>query len=178
MTVRCPLDCVYLQEAHAHEKLEPTAADKTLSPEVRVTESFLESHQTLLMVIAGILLEASLTEEAIDTDLQEALDATARTYRTLETGLYYQTRPDNLIAARVQTRIREAIDSLLKTIRERGGPSIRDTELQTILVFFQRIAHQWDNHRRYGRAFIDFLRRTTPPPEAPAHDAPLLIQPA
>ncbi len=177
MTVRCPLDCVYLQEAHSHERLDDLAPEKIPNADVRVTEGFLESNQELLAILGTMLLEAAMAEEAIDSDMQEALEALVRTYRTLESGLYYESRPDNPIAARIQSRIREGIQSIEKSIAEQGGPAIRDSTLQALLVFFQRLAAQWDNHRRYGRSFIDFLRRAAPPPPPPSADEPLLIQP-
>lgn len=178
MTVHCPLDCLYLQEAHSHEKLEELLPGKMPSADVRLTERFLEDNQEVLAILGVMLLDAAMAEEAIDADMREALDAAVRTYRTLESGLYYESRPDNPIAARIQSRIRDGVDSLHKTIAEQGGPPIRDSTLQALLVFFQRLAAQWDNHRRYGRSFIDFLRRAAPPPPPLSADAPLLIQPA
>ncbi len=177
MTVRCPLDCGYLEEARLHEKLDQLPPEKIPNADVRVTESFLEANESLFVLLLTIVLKAALAEEAIDSDVQEALDAGVRTYRTLDSGLYYETRPDNPIAARIQGRIREGIDEIREAIR-RDGENIPDTTIQRLLVTCQRLAASWDNHRRYGRSFIDYLRRSTPPLEPPAADEPLLIQPA
>ena len=49
VTVDCPLDCVYLHEAHQHEKIEPTDPRKFPNQDIRVTEEFLRDHEPLLV---------------------------------------------------------------------------------------------------------------------------------
>jgi hypothetical protein len=52
------------------------------------------------------LLEASLAQPgAVDSDVRDALESLIRTYRTLQSGLYYETRPTNLIAAGLHQRM-------------------------------------------------------------------------
>jgi len=158
--LRCPLDCPYLQEAHSREKPETIPAAQLPSPDIRITEQFLEQHMPLVDAIAAIIRDAALAESgAVDTDIQEALDAITRTWRTLESGLYYETRPDNPIAAHIQTRVQEEIAILRKELASKGVPAIPDATLLGILVFFHRMSVQYDNHRRYGRLFLGSFGR-------------------
>jgi len=174
VTLRCPLDCVYLREAHTRETLERIPPEQLPSPDIRVTERFLEEHSPLVDVVGGIIFSAATAEpDAVDTDVQEALDAIARTYRTLESGLYYETRPPNPIAAHIQDAIQEKIASLRKELATQGVPAIPDTTFLGILVFFHRMSIQFDNHRRYGRSFIGSFGVT--PKAAQPGSTPLIL---
>jgi hypothetical protein len=167
VTLRCPLDCVYLQEAHGREKLEAIPAEQLPSPDIRITERFIEQHMPLVDAVGGILRSAALAEPGVvDTDVQEALDAIARTWRTLESGLYYETRPANPIAAHIQSRVQEEIANLRKELASKGVPAIPDATFLGILVFFHRMSMQYDNHRRYGRSFLGSFGGAPQSPEA------------
>ena len=160
VTLHCPLDCGYLQEAHEREKLEAIPADKLPSPDIRITERFIEEHMALADVIGEILRKSALAEaDVVDADVQQALGAITRTYRTLESGLYYETRPENPVAARIQNRMQEEIAALRKDLASKGAGAIPDATLLGVLVFFHRMAVQYDNHRPYGRSFLGSFAR-------------------
>jgi hypothetical protein len=169
-TIRCPLDCAYLQEARLHDKPRELDPAQAPYPGVQLTNAFLDRNSALAAAAGQLLLEASLPTDATDTDVREALDALARTYRTLESGLIYESRPANPYAARVQEHLKNGLEEFRKQATERAGiTQLRDADVLGILVFFLRMAWRTDNGRRYGRAFVDFLRASTPGP--PAADA-------
>ena len=177
VTVSCPLDCPYLMEARLHEKAREPEPQGLVHPDVRVTEEFLRDHEPLLLFIGASLLEASITTSGIvDSDVREALDALIRTYRTLQSGLYYETLPSNLLAAAIHQKIQEAIGQLRKDLSEKGSTSIRDVEILGMLVFLDRVAVHQDNGRPRGRAFIDYLRGVFPMKSSGPESAPSLIQ--
>ena len=177
VTVNCPLDCVYLVEARQHEKPPAANAGPLPNQDVRITEEFLRDHEPLLIFLGAKLLEASLEiAGAVDSDVQEALESLIRTYRTLESGLYYETRPNNLLAASVQQKIQDAVQELRKELGEKGSTPIRDAEILGILVFLERVGLHERNGRPRGRAFIDYLRGYFPQKQAGPADAPSLIQ--
>ena len=176
VSINCPLDCQYLVEARLHEKPVPVNPEQVPNRDIPVTEQFMREQQALLVFLGAKLLDAALTTSgAVDNDIREALEALIRTYRTLESGLYYETRPDNLVAGAIQQRIQESIETLRKELAEKGGPSIRDAEILGVLVFIQRIELLNNNGRPRGRAFVDYLRAHVPE-ERPAAPAPSLIQ--
>jgi hypothetical protein len=177
VTVSCPLDCPYLVEARLHEKAREQEPQGLPHADVRVTEEFLRDHEPLLIFLGATLLEASLATAAIvDSDVRDALDALIRTYRTLQTGLYYETLPSNLLAAGIHQRIQEAIERLRKELSEKGSRPIRDVEILGMLVFLYRVAVHQDNARPRGRSFIDYLRGVFPMRSSGEEDAPTLIQ--
>jgi hypothetical protein len=177
VTVNCPLDCVYLVEARQHEKPAAPAAGPLPNQDVKLSEEFLRDHEPLLIFLGAKLLEASLeTAGAVDSDVQEALESLIRTYRTLESGLYYETRPNNLLAAAIHQKIQEAVQELRKELSEKGSTPIRDSEILGILVFLERVGLHQRNGRPRGRAFIDYLRGYFPQKQADPAVAPALIQ--
>ena len=178
VTVNCPFDCEYLREARLHEKPPEIKPSDFPNQDVRVTEQFLRDHEPVLIYVAAKLLEAALdTAGAVDADVREALSSLVRTYRTLETGLYYETRPSNPVAGNIHYRLQEAVQELRKKLTEEGASGIRDAEVLGILVFLERLAIQHDNQRTRGRAFLDYLRTYFPKIEQSAGPRqPSLIQ--
>ena len=68
------------------------------------------------------LLEGSLeTAGAVDSDVREALESLIRTYRTLQSGLYYESRPANLVAAAIHQKLQDSIQELRKEMSEKGS---------------------------------------------------------
>jgi len=163
VTISCPLDCPYLVEARLHEKRHELNFDQVPNRDVQVTEEFLREHEPLFVFLSSRLLEAALSSAgAVDSDLRDALESLIRTYRTLESGLYYETKPTNLIAAGVYQRLQEAIDGMRKELAEKNATPIRDAEILGTLVFLERIELHENNGRPRGRAFIDYLRTYFP----------------
>ncbi|HZT38360.1 MAG TPA: hypothetical protein VFA28_10705 [Bryobacteraceae bacterium] len=175
-TVHCPLDCEYLQEARRHE--QPPIADPDTFPnkDIRVTEQFLRDKEPLLLLITIALLEAALaTPGAVDSDVKETLDALVRTYRTRQSGLYYDSRPSNPVANAIYARVQDRIEDIRKREREASGlQTIRDVDILGLCAFLQRMEIQQNNGRRLGRAFIDFMRAHFPQSQ-PKQPAPSLI---
>jgi len=177
VSVDCPLDCEYLAEARLHEKLAEINPEEIPNRDVRVTEEFLRDHEPLLIFLGAKILEATLdTSRAMDSDVREALDTLIRTYRTLQSGLYYETRPTNLVAAAIQQKVQDGVEELRKELTEKGATNVRDAEILGTLVFVQRLALHHNNGRPRGRAFIGYLRAHFPHEPKNSSEAPSLIQ--
>lgn len=163
-TVECPFECPYLQESRIRERQPILNPDTFPNQDVRITDRFLMEHERLLIFLSAVLTQAAMTTEgAIDFDVREALQGLIRTYRTLQSGLVYETRPANPIAGRIYDEVQRNLAELREKVQ-----AIRDAEVLGILVFLERLELQHNNDRRKGKAFIDFLRKQFPPPEAPA----------
>ncbi len=160
VTVDCPLDCEYLREAHKHEKIASPDPRNFPNQDIRVTEEFLRDHEPLLLFLGQSLMQAAFaTPGAVDFDVREALDAIVRTYRTLQSGVYYETRPDNLLAANICSLVQSDIAEFRKQEAERSGMTqTRDADILGLLVFLQRLELDNNNGRKRGRAYLDFLR--------------------
>src|SRR5205085_6089057 len=100
VTLTCPLECEYLREAHRREKPVPVPEKQLANPDIVVSEDFIRSHEEFLLFCIYSLVQAALrTLGAVDSDVVQALEALIQTHRTLESGLYYETRAQNTIAA-------------------------------------------------------------------------------
>lgn len=131
--------------------------------DIRLTEQFLHDREPVLFAMAIALRRAMEERRAVDFDAREALAALIRTYRTLESGLVYETQPANPYAAAILDRLKESIENLRKGLQaEAGMPVLRDADVLGILVFLERLELQHNNGRRRGRAFLDFLRAYLP----------------
>jgi hypothetical protein len=178
-TVDCPSECEHLQASRLHEQLAPVPSAEIPNQDVRVTEDFIRQHEQLITWLTLALATAMEKERAVDFDAREALAALIRTYRTLESGLIYETKPQNPYAAGIQEALGKSIDELRQeTTKQTGMHSLRDAEILGALVFLQRLELQHNNARRRGRAFFDFMRGYFPsqPVAASAADS-ALIQP-
>jgi|SRR5579871_2067915 len=180
ITIDCPLDCVYLREAHQHEKFAPADPQSFPNQDIRVTEDFLRDHEPLLLFLARTVLDAALaTPGATDYDVREALEALVRTYRTLQSGVYYESRPDNLVAANICRTVQTGIEEFRKQEPERTGMTqTRDADILGVLAFLQRLEIDNNNGRKRGRAYLDFLTGFFPDqPVKEASASPSLIVP-
>jgi hypothetical protein len=168
-TIDCPVSCEYLREARFHEQPPAIPDDQVSNKDIRLSETFLREMEPLVYTLALALKRAIESGNAVDFDAREALDAEIRTYRTLQTGLIYETRPANPYAVAIQQKLREAVEELRKELAEQQGMHmLRDADVLGVLVFLQRLEMQYNNGRPRGRAFQDFLAGYLPEVPAPA----------
>ncbi len=156
VTLSCPLDCGFLREAHRHEKAVTVPAEQISNPEINITEDFIRSEEELLLFCVYSLLQACLrTSHAVDTDCLAALAALIKTHHTAESGLIYETRAENTVAASIQQKF----SASLKDYKSERPPT---EEIFKMQVFLHRIGQQNQNGRPKGRMFIDLLRAMVP----------------
>ena len=173
ISVDCPLDCEFLMDARKHEK--PVEVDEEQIPnlDIRVTEQFLEEHQDLIMFLGGIVaMKALLAGGVVDYDVREALTGLVQTYRTLQSGVYYESIPNNPFAAAMYKGVQDAMtEARRKESEQYGMAKTRDSDVLGALVFLQRLEYDRNNGRKRGRAFLDFLRGIYTE-DVPAGEAP------
>lgn len=164
VSLSCPLNCEYLQEAHKREKPIPVPESNISNPDVRVTEEFIRDHEEFLLFSIYSLVEASLqTPGANDADIMASLEAFIQTHRTLESGLVYETRPENTIALSIHRLFAASVADYQKQRREKEDfAELRNAEILAVLVFIHRIGQGNQNGRPRGRMFLDLLRQMTP----------------
>jgi len=173
VAIACPFHCAYLQESRAREagRLQP---DEAAFPEVRIERDFLEDREELIKAAAqATLLGALETPGTVDQDVREALDARVRTQKTLEGGIYYETRPDSAYARAVSAKVQEAIETFRREETEALGMTrTKESDVVKALIFLLRMAQDRDNGKPKGRGFLHLLvrqfDRETETPGAPA----------
>jgi len=159
VTVACPLDCEFLQESRKHELPVPVDAEQIPNRDIRVSEQFLEQNADRLFFLGKALAGAARdTPGAVDFDVREALDGLAKTYRTLASGVYYESIPTNPLAANIFRMVQDGVAAYRqREPQEQGMTRTRDADVLGLLVFLQRIELDRNNGRRLGRAFLDTL---------------------
>jgi hypothetical protein len=154
-----------LRDARVHERPAPLTEKDIPNLDIELKENFIQEHEHEVMALSLATARAMAEEKAVDLDAREAIESLVKTYRTLQSGLIYETRPQNPYAAGIQERLTKAIEELRQSIAEEAGMQVlRDTDVLATLVFLQRLEIQHNNGRRRGRAFFDFLRTYFPEP--------------
>ena len=171
VTLDCPSDCPYLQQAREHEK--PRAHDgldaAALFLQVEVGDQFVYEHEHLIMGLTYALAKSARVDRALnDRDLIAGLSSLARSYeRLVNSGLHYDEPAQNLaqqaVAAELQTMIKEYREA---EVKHTGYSRLRDSEVLKALVFLLRMAHTHTSGRPRSRAFVDFLFKQFPQPDS------------
>jgi hypothetical protein len=171
-TIACPFDCEYLRQGRGHERLRELAPEEIPHREIVIQEQFLKDHEPLVLVAAAAIAEGTeRLEGLIDADAREALESLVQTYKTLRSGLIYESKPRNPIAAALHELVQLRVGEFRQQIAEQAGyAGILDSHVLGVLLFLQRLELQLNNGRRRGRSFLDAVRQFLPPPE-PANPA-------
>jgi hypothetical protein len=171
VTLDCPTDCVYLQQAREHEKPRPIQDldQASLFLQVEVTDQFLYEREQLIMGLSYALAKSARADRSLaDRDLIAALTSLTKSYETLvNSGLHYELP----VAGIGQQAIADEVQKLIKEYREAeqkhmGYVRLRDSEVLRALVFLVRMAHGRTSGRPKSRAFIDFLFAQFPEKDA------------
>ena len=167
VTIDCPPDCVYLQQARANER-PPSLAEldqEALFPRVEIGDRFLYEQEHLLLGLSYALARSARAHGAIrDADLIGALTSMAKSFETLAgSGLHYEQPVTSLS----QQAIADELQQMLKEYREAeqkhlGYVRLRDNDVLRALVFLLRMGFTRTPGRPKSRAFIEFLFRQFP----------------
>jgi hypothetical protein len=162
LTLDCPSDCAYLQQAREHEKPRGMADwdPAALFLQVEVGDQFLSQREHLILGLTYALAKSVRAAPGLkDSDLIAALTSLAKTCETLvNSGLHYETP----VATTAQQAVAAEVQNLLKEYREAeqkhlGYVQLRDSEVLRALVFLLRMGHGRTSGRPKSRAFVDFL---------------------
>ena len=171
VTLDCPSDCPYLQQAREHEK--PRPADQIdpagLFLQIELPDQFMYEKEHLLMGLTYALAKAARPDRGVhDQDLIASLTTMARSYeRRINSGLHYE-QP---LTSDSQRRIALEVETMVKEYREAeqkhmGYSSLRDSDVLKALVFLVRLAHGRTSGRPKSRAFVEFLFAQFPEKES------------
>jgi hypothetical protein len=159
VSVDCPLSCEYLREAHKHEKPQPIDTGALPNRDVMLSEEVLGENEEFLGFLGQALGRAATGNSAVrDADIREALEASVRTHRTLQSGLVYESLPANPLAADLYQALESAIAEFRRQEAERlGVHKTRESTTLGLLVFLQHFEMSYNNGRPRGRAFLEAL---------------------
>ena len=171
VTLDCPPDCVYLQQAREHERprLLEDIDPASLFLQVELSDQFFYEHEHLLMGLTYALAKSARADRSLkDSDLIGALSSLAKTYETLvNSGLHYEapvtSLPQQAVAAEIQTMVKEFREAEQKHV---GYVRLRDSDLLRAFVFLIRLGQRHTSGRPKSRAFVDFLLAQFPEKES------------
>jgi len=166
VTIDCPSDCTYLIAARSWERehRKPTTVTDIPFPDVTVRADFIHERQPLISGLGySILIAAAEHREIDDSSAIDGLAALAETYRTLDSGLYYERPPDGPAARAVYSQIAKFIADFKQDEKKHAAfGGVKDSEMFRLLVFLLRVGKYETNGRPRSRAFLDFLRAQFP----------------
>ena len=176
VTLDCPSDCVYLQQAREHERPRPMEKldQEALFPRVEIGRQFVYEHEPLILGLSFALAKSARADRSLtDTGLIAALSSLAKTYETLvNSGLHYETPITggslHAVIVEMQNMVKEYRETEQKHV---GYVRLRDADVLRALVFLVRMALGRTSGRPKARAFVDFLFAQFPEKE-PAVVAP------
>lgn len=162
VSLDCPSDCIYLQQAREHEKPRAIADldQSALFPQIEIPEQFLYEHEHLILGLTFALAKATRLDRTInDLELIAALASAAKSYDTLvNSGLVYETPVASLsrqaIAAELQKMVKEYREAEETHI---GYSRLRDSDVLKGLVFLLRMGYAHTSGRPKSRAYVDFV---------------------
>jgi hypothetical protein len=162
VTLDCPSDCTYLQQAREHEK--PRPADQfdagALFLQVEISEQFTYEREHLLMGLSYALAKAAQADRSLnDRELIATLSALcASQERLVNSGLYYEQPMTSAAQQAAAAQVLEMVKQFREAEQKQLGYStLRDSDLLKALVFLVRLGHGRTTGRPKSRAFIDFL---------------------
>lgn len=171
VTLDCPSDCQYLQQARDHEKPQPPELiDRAaMFLQVEVSEQFTYEREHLLMGLSYGLAKAARADRSLnDRDLIAALTAMCTSYeRRVNSGLHYE-QP---LPGPAQHAVAVQVEEMLKRYREaeekeRGYSNLHDSDVLKSLVFLLRLGQLRTSGRPKSRAYIDFIFSQFPEKQA------------
>ena len=161
VTLDCPSECPYLQQAREHAKEHEQPGDRDAQmPDVEIDERFVYEREELIMGLSFALAKSARGDRALnDRDLIAAVSSLAKSYQTLvNSNLIYETPTANL----AHQNIAREIENMVREFREAeqqhlGHTRLRDSEVLKALVFLLRMGLARTSGRPKSRAFVDFL---------------------
>lgn len=167
VTLDCPSDCAYLQQARGHEKPRPAEQfdAASLFLHVEISEQFTYEREHLLMGLTYALAQAAQADRTLnDRELIATLSALCTSHeRLVSSGLHYE---QPLSSATQQAAAAQVLE-MAKQFREAeqkqlGYTTLKDPDMLKALVFLVRLGHARTSGRPKSRAFIDFLTAQFP----------------
>ena len=174
VTIECPSECPYLQQARQHEKPRDFGEKlpDEMFPAVELTQDFLHRNEPLIAGLLQTLLRISAADRKLkDREIIAALTTMARSYQTLvASGLVYQETLANPAQLAIIDTLRRSVEEYRQVQQQHlGYTPLRDSDVLKALVFMIRLAHLHTSGRPLSCAFIDSLHERFPAP-GPAGD--------
>jgi hypothetical protein len=172
VTLDCPSECPYLQQAREHERpRDGGQLDRAaLFPAVEIGEQFIYEHEHLIVGLSFALAKAARADRSLaDRDLIAALTSLVTSYETLvKSSLIYEQPTANLAHQAIAMEVEKMVKEYREAEQKHAGyVRLRDSEVLRALVFLLRMGLGRTSGRPKSRAFVDFLFAQFPEKQSP-----------
>jgi len=171
VTLDCPSECPYLQQARQHEKPREPEGElpQEMFPAIKLREDFLLRHEPLMAGVLQTLGKIAQGDRGLrDRELIAAMANMVRSYQTLiGSGLVYQEAVPNPAQEAIISTLTRLFEEFRGVERQHlGYTTLKDRDVLEALVFTLRLAHLHTSGRPLARGFIDFLHERFPVAQA------------
>jgi hypothetical protein len=162
LTLDCPSECPYLQQARQHQKprqLEDAPPEEVF-PKIELSDEFLHDREPVISGILQTIGGLSRSDRSLtDQEVIAALANLATSYQTLiGSGLVYEQVPPSLAQQALIEAVRQLLEEFRELEREHlGYTTLKDGEVLKVLVLVLRLARIHTSGRPRSRGFLDFL---------------------
>lgn len=181
VTIDCPRDCPHLIAARRYEiaHRKPLGAEDFPFPDVEFSVEIVRGNGEALSGIGLTILNFAEQNKAVrDPEILAAIRALAETYRTLESGIYFERPPDAPLSRALYGQLAQFLQEFKKEEAQQTGFSkLKDSDIFRLLIFLLRIGTRETNGRSRSRAFLDFLGAQFPQTATAKPEAPRIILP-
>lgn len=167
LTLDCPSECPYLQQARQHEKprqMEDIQPEEVF-PRIELSDELLHEREPVISGILQTIGKLARSDRGLnDREVIQALVSLANSYQTLvSSGLVYEQVPASLAQQALIETVRQLLQEFRELEREHlGHTTLKDAEVLKVLVLVLRLAHIHTSGRPLSRGFLDFLHERFP----------------
>lgn len=179
--IDCPGDCVYLHSGREYERSRRARLGEREPLTARLWDrSFQARHMELLTGLWATIHESrSRSPDLVDGDVREVLERLARTYRTLEGGIYYDHVPDTLTQKALYGSLKSLLDKRRKP-EDLSASTPKTGDVLDCLQMTLEMANLSDRSRPRSREFLDRLSTMvsqSAKDQSPLEDSPKIVLP-
>jgi hypothetical protein len=155
--IECPAACPHLQVGRAYES-EKRPVDPTLSARIQnLGEDFVRRFSWVMDVLCTeVLVEYRTSQWLLDSDVIEAYKALGQSFKTLDSGIYYDSLPENAVQRSLYSRLKGTLEKLM--LPDAGRPTpLRASDVVNVMDFLVFVASANSNPRPKSRQYLHFL---------------------
>ena len=164
LTLDCPAECPYLQQARQHQKPRPLeeAPPEEVFAQIELSDEFLHHREPVVSGILHTIGRLSRSDRSLtDREVIAALANLAKSYQTLVgSGLVYEQVSPSLAQQALIEAVRQLLEEFRQLEREHlEHTTLKDAEVLKVLVLVLRLAHIHTSGRPRSRGFLDFVHQ-------------------
>jgi hypothetical protein len=174
--IDCPSNCTYLRSGRDYEAEKRTPDPELMAKADKFNDEFFLTFAPIVdAVLSAVVAERKESQWLVDNDVIEVLKALTATFKTLSSGIYYESLPDSPIRQSLFRRIKSLFDQLMQPSERIDEPSLKLSEALDILDFITLAAQANSSVRPKSRKYLDFLVSMAQPEQAVGQSSSGLI---